>query len=41
MIGNRGPTSHTVFLCTSALVEKLAVPAIRISEISVEPSPTS
>ena len=40
-IGSSGPTSHTVLLCTSTLVEKLAVPAIRISEISVEPRPTS
>jgi hypothetical protein len=40
-IGSSGPTSHTVLLCTSTLVEKLAVPAIRMSEISVEPRPTS
>lgn len=41
LIGSRGPASQTVFICTSAIVEKLAVPAIRISEIRVEPRPTS
>ncbi len=41
LIGNRGAPSQMVFTCLSTLVEKFTVPAMRISEISVEPSATS
>jgi hypothetical protein len=41
IIGKSGTPSQTVFTCLSTLVEKLTVPAIRISEIRVEPRATS
>lgn len=41
LTGKSGAASHTVLLWTSTLVEKLAVPEIRISEIRVEPRATS
>ncbi len=41
LIGSSGPTSQTVFVCTSPLVDRFAVPAIRITEIRVDPRPTS
>ena len=41
LIGKSGTASQIVFFCISTIVEKLTVPATRISEIRVEPSATS
>jgi len=41
IIGKSGTASQIVFFCLSTIVEKLTVPATRISEISVEPRATS
>jgi hypothetical protein len=41
IIGKRGAASQIVLICISTIVEKLTVPATRISEIRVEPRATS